>query len=142
MLICKTHHDLKEKRSHKLHKMFNSNKVPYLAIAWTCLNMSTFWIFFWSYCLLKKCKLKKIWDFLSQSRPLCSNYTIELWVCWFMFNWRSLYYMANKFYTRHKDLFLLLIQYLYPADSDQIWIMIYFKRKLGSHFFCKNWHGF
>ena len=27
---------------------------------------------------------------------------LKLWVCWFMFNWRSLYYMANKFYTRHK----------------------------------------
>ena len=60
--------------------------------------------------VLKKSEIKmknKVFDmryetFLGQLRPLCSNYAIELWVCWFMFNWRSLYYMANKFYTRHK----------------------------------------
>ena len=36
----------------------NIGMAPYLAKAWTCLNMSTYWIFLWSYCLLKKCKLK------------------------------------------------------------------------------------
>ena len=126
--------------------------------------MPTNSIFLWSsYCLLKKCKFKilsyfmnskrseiklkntmfdmRYGTFLGKSRPLCSNYTIELWVCWFMFNWRSLYYMANKFYTGHKDLFSLLIRYLISyrqSSPDQIWIMIYFKRKLGSHIFLQE----
>ena len=80
--------------------------------------------------------------FLGQLRPLCSNYAIELWVCWFMFNWRSLYYMANKFYTRHKDLFLPLIRYLICTTSRDScrdgWIEKILKRKWRSGLF---WAG-